>query len=121
MGAVRRRLKWNAFAGVGASTGMPLTPDRVRERLFSLPLEMEETAGSTLRVAAYPGVVATGGSHPHPHPLPQGDLYVTRGTVARKTLTPTLSHREREQERPALSRTKGVVQRSLKGEGKNGA
>ena len=41
--------------------------------------------------------------------------------VARKTLTPTLSLWEREQERPAPSRTRGVVQRSPRGAGRGKA
>ena len=43
------------------------------------------------------------------------------GWVARKTLTPTLSLWEREQDRPAPSRTRGVVQRSPRGEGRGKA
>ena len=61
------------------------------------------------------------GSHPHPSPLPHGRPLRNPRLGARKTLTPTLSHGEREQERPRFRSRGGVLQRSLKGEGERAA
>ena len=49
---------------------------------------------------------------PSPQPSPTGDPLRNPGMVARKTLTPTLSHGEREQERPHLRGRGSVLQRS---------
>ncbi len=75
----------------------------------------EHAAPGVQRVAAHrawlPGVAAT----LTPALSLNGDLCVTGGAVARKTLTPTLSHGEREQEPPHL-RGRGTFCKGLPGE-----
>ena len=58
---------------------------------------------------------------PHPNPFPQERRLRNPRVGARKTLTPTLSHGEREQERPRFRNRGGVLQRSPRRGLKRGA
>ena len=108
------------MSGLGYAASVAEAADSVSDCVVigGLLDEGQESVGGSGLLAIGRGCL--GQQPPSPCPLPQWRLLRNSAVAARKTLTPTLSHGEREQERPHRWGRGTVLQRSLNGEGKNG-